>query len=185
MFGSGYLANTGIIPALVGPEDLILIDEIAHACLWAGARLARSKVLAFRHNDMRHAEALLAENRTRHARALIATEGVFSMDGDLAPLDELAALSDRFDAWLMIDDAHGLGAVGGGRGASFAGTQHTPVPLPDGHAVEGGRRLRRLSVRIRSGHRSHPQSRAHPDLFDRPAAGRRCSRHRGARYHRA
>ena len=130
--GSGYLANTGIIPALVGSEDLILIDEIAHACLWSGARLARSNLLSFRHNDMRHAEALLAEHRTRHARALIATEGVFSMDGDLAPLGELAVLAQRFDAWLMMDDAHGLGAVGAGRGASFAGAEHTRVPLQMG-----------------------------------------------------
>src|SRR5947209_7137420 len=86
VFGSGYLASAGIIPALVGPDDLVLIDELAHACLWAGARLARSTILRFRHCDSAHADALLSRYRAKHKRALIATEGVFSMDGDLAPL---------------------------------------------------------------------------------------------------
>src|SRR4051812_8660134 len=105
VFGSGYLANTGIIPALIGPGDLVLIDELAHACLWAGARLSRATVLPFRHSDLAHAEALLTEQRGQHKCALIATDGVFSMDGDLAPLPDLAALAQRFDAWLLSDDA--------------------------------------------------------------------------------
>src|SRR5439155_15388787 len=86
VFGSGYLANAGIIPALVGARDLVIIDELSHACLWAGAQLSRAKVLAFRHADVAHAQVLLAEHRGQHPRALIATDGVFSMDGDLAPL---------------------------------------------------------------------------------------------------
>src|SRR5215471_19316706 len=73
VFGSGYLANLGIIPALIGPGDLVLIDELAHACLWAGAQLARGRVLKFRHNDMTDAEALLESHRGRHPHALIAT----------------------------------------------------------------------------------------------------------------
>src|SRR4051812_33389676 len=85
VFGSGYLANAGIIPALIGQDDLVLIDELAHACLWAGARLARATVLPFRHSDLAQAQALLARHRSRHPHALIATDGVFSMDGDLAP----------------------------------------------------------------------------------------------------
>ncbi len=93
VFGSGYLANLGIIPALAGPDDLVLIDELAHSCLWAGARLARASVVPFRHADARHVEALLAELRRRHPRILIATDGVFSMDGDIAPLPALAALA--------------------------------------------------------------------------------------------
>src|SRR5262245_29302112 len=105
VFGSGYLANSGVIPALVGPEDLVLIDELAHACLWAGARLSRASVLPFRHNDASHAEALLAQHRHNHRHALIATDGVFSMDGDLAPLPALTAQAGRFDAWLLTDDA--------------------------------------------------------------------------------
>src|SRR3954468_2623245 len=66
VFGSGYLANAGIIPALAGPDDLVLIDELAHACLWAGARLSRASVLPFRHSDVAHARSLLAEHRGRH-----------------------------------------------------------------------------------------------------------------------
>lgn len=108
VFGSGYLANTGVAQALVGRDDLILIDELAHSSLWTGARLSRAAVHAFRHNDVEHAKALLGEHRARHGRALIVTEGVFSMDGDRAPLDELMALADKHDAWLMVDDAHDL-----------------------------------------------------------------------------
>jgi 8-amino-7-oxononanoate synthase len=132
VFGSGYLANTGIIPALIGKDDLVLIDELAHACLWAGAQLTRGKVLSFRHNDMAHAEALLAEHRAKHPRALIATDGVFSMDGDLAPLPELAELARRFDAWLISDDAHGVGVIGGGRGSSFVHGEKVDIPLQMG-----------------------------------------------------
>jgi 8-amino-7-oxononanoate synthase len=130
VFGSGYLANLGIIPALVGPGDLVLIDEVAHACLWAGARLARAAVVPFRHADARHVDALLTELRRRHPRALIATDGVFSMDGDIAPLRALAAIAQRHDAWLMSDDAHGLGVIGGGRGSNFV--EPTKVPLQMG-----------------------------------------------------
>jgi 8-amino-7-oxononanoate synthase len=132
VFGSGYLANAGIIPALIGRDDLVLIDELAHSCLWAGARLSRATVLAFRHSDVAHVEALLTEHRSRHPRALIATDGVFSMDGDLAPLPDLSALAARHDAWLMTDDAHGIGVVGGGRGSTFAHGVDVDVPLQMG-----------------------------------------------------
>jgi len=132
VFGSGYLANAGIVPALIGRDDLVLIDELAHACLWAGARLARANVLAYRHNDVEHAAALLAEFQPQHANTLIATDGVFSMDGDLAPLPNLATLAARHDAWLMVDDAHGLGVVGGGRGARFAHAALPDIPLQMG-----------------------------------------------------
>jgi 8-amino-7-oxononanoate synthase len=132
VFGSGYLANSGIIPALAGADDLVLIDEFAHACLWAGARLARSTVLPFRHNDVAHAEELLAQQRRRHRHALILTDGVFSMDGDLAPLVALGELARNRDAWLMTDDAHGIGVVGGGRGSGFAHGHKADVPLQMG-----------------------------------------------------
>ena len=132
VFGSGYLANSGVIPALVGKEDLILIDELAHACLWAGARLSRATVVPFRHNDAPHAAALLAQHRHRHLHALLATDGVFSMDGDLAPLPDLAALAKRFDTWLLTDDAHGIGVIGGGRGSTFAHGDKVDVPLQVG-----------------------------------------------------
>ena len=132
VFGSGYLANAGIIPTLIGAQDLVVIDELAHACLWAGSRLTRGKVVTFRHNDVAHAEELLAALRGSHPRALIATDGVFSMDGDLAPLHALAPLARRYDAWLLADDAHGIGVVGNGRGSTFATGAKADVPLQMG-----------------------------------------------------
>jgi 8-amino-7-oxononanoate synthase len=131
VFGSGYLANIGIIPALAGSGDLVLVDELSHACIHAGAKLSGSTVQRYRHGDVAHAEALLAEHRGRHAHALIATDGVFSMDGDLAPLEELSAVAKRYDAWLLADDAHGLGVVGHGRGSTFA-NGGADVPLQMG-----------------------------------------------------
>ena len=127
VFGSGYLANIGIIPALVGPDDLVLVDEFSHACIHAGAKLSGATVRRFRHADAADAEAVLAEHRAGHSRALVATDGVFSMDGDLAPLAALARLAERFDAWLLADDAHGLGVVGRGRGSTFA---NGPADVP-------------------------------------------------------
>jgi 8-amino-7-oxononanoate synthase len=120
VFGSGYLANAGIIPTLTGSADLVLIDEWAHSCIMTGGKLSGGRVLTFRHNDLAHLEELLAEHRPHHRHALIATDGVFSMDGDVAPLHGLAALAKAHDAWLLTDDAHGIGVVGGGRGSSFA-----------------------------------------------------------------
>jgi 8-amino-7-oxononanoate synthase len=132
VFGSGYLANAGIIPVLIGRDGLVLLDELSHACLYAGAQLSRGKVLSFRHNEVAHARELLERHRAEHDHALIVTDGVFSMDGDLAPLGELLALANDHDAWLMSDDAHGLGVVGGGRGSSFVGNTHIPIPLQMG-----------------------------------------------------
>jgi 8-amino-7-oxononanoate synthase len=132
VFGSGYLANTGIIPALAGSGDLVLIDEFAHACLWAGARLSGATVVPFGHNDPDDLRALLDARRARHGKALILTDGVFSMDGDLAPLPALGRLAREYDAWLMADDAHGIGVVGEGRGSTFATGTAADVPLQMG-----------------------------------------------------
>ena len=132
VFGSGYLANTGIIPVVIGREGLVLVDELSHACLFAGAELSRGKVPTFRHNDVAEARKLLARHRSSHDHALIVTDGVFSMDGDLAPLADLLAVADEHDAWLMSDDAHGLGVVGDGRGSGFVGNTHIPLPLQMG-----------------------------------------------------
>ncbi|VFU08936.1 8-amino-7-oxononanoate synthase [Methylocella tundrae] len=131
VFGSGYLANAGIVPTLAGAGDLILIDELAHACLFAGTQLSPAKTIIFRHNDVSQAEELLAAQRTDFRRALLLTDGVFSMDGDRAPLAELAALCAAYDVWLMSDDAHGLGVIGGGRG-SVTAAGAPPVPLQMG-----------------------------------------------------
>jgi 8-amino-7-oxononanoate synthase len=129
LFGSGYLANAGTIPAFVGAGDVVIADELSHACIWAGARLSGAEVVSFRHNDLAHLETLLASNTS--GRVLVATEGVFSMDGDTAPLDQISDLCLRHDAWLLVDDAHGLGVLGGGRGtaATFPGAK---VPLAMG-----------------------------------------------------
>jgi 8-amino-7-oxononanoate synthase len=132
VFGSGYLANIGIVPALVGADDLVAIDELAHACLWSGARLSGATVLPYPHNDLARLRALLVERRARHGKVLILTDGVFSMDGDLAPLGALCTLACEFDAWLMADDAHGIGVVGNGRGSTFAGERPADVPLQMG-----------------------------------------------------
>jgi 8-amino-7-oxononanoate synthase len=132
VFGSGYLANTGIIPVLIGEDGLVVLDELSHACIYAGAQLSRGKVMTFRHNDVTHARELLAAYRAEHDRALIVTDGVFSMDGDLAPLAELLTLAGEYDVWLMSDDAHGIGVLGGGHGSSFIGNARIPLPLQMG-----------------------------------------------------
>lgn len=131
VFGSGYLANTGIIPALAGPDDLIVMDELSHACIHAGAKLSGAEIQRYRHGDPSHAEEILGAHRGTKKRALIATDGVFSMDGDIAPLAALSQLAQRFDAWLLSDDAHGLGVIGGGRGSTFVnGAAHSPIAVP-------------------------------------------------------
>jgi len=132
VFGSGYLANLGIIPAIVGEGDLVLIDELAHACLMSGTRLSGADEVVFPHNDMAFVEQALNDKRADYQHVMIITDGVFSMDGDLAPIDELNALADRYDAWLMTDDAHGIGVVGGGRGSSFTGNGKTIPALQMG-----------------------------------------------------
>lgn len=132
VFGSGYLANAGIIPVLVGRNGLVVVDELSHACIYAGTHLSRGTVITFRHNDVTHARELLATHRGSYNHAMIVTDGVFSMDGDLAPLPELVALAEDYDTWVMSDDAHGLGVVGGGRGSTFVGNSGIPVPVQMG-----------------------------------------------------
>jgi 8-amino-7-oxononanoate synthase len=110
VFGSGYLANAGTIPALVGAGDLIVMDELCHASMHAGARLSGARVLTFAHNSVgAAAQALGQRDGTSHA--LLLTETVFSMDGDIAPLKELHEAAQAAAAWMMTDDAHGLGVV--------------------------------------------------------------------------
>ncbi len=136
VFGSGYLANTGIIPALAGVDDMVVVDKLSHACIFAGAKLTGGALHVFRHNDTGHLGEILAAHRADHPRALIVTDSVFSMDGDLAPIGELADIAAEHDAWLMTDDAHGLGVVGGGRGS---GTVNLPSPKrSSGFAQAGG-----------------------------------------------
>ncbi len=132
IFGSGYLANLGIVPTLVGAPDIIIADELSHSCLLMGSKLSDATTHIFRHNDLAHVEALLKAHRADARHCLILTDGIFSMDGDLAPVAELAALAEKYDAWLMTDDAHGIGVVGEGRGSSFVTGIKANVPLQMG-----------------------------------------------------
>ena len=135
IFGSGYLTNLGVIPSFAGPGDLILVDELAHACLFGGAQLAGAQLEVFRHNDVAQLQDLLQRHRGDYRHALVLTDGVFSMDGDLAPIPDLSDVAKMFDAWLMTDDAHGIGVLGEGRGSSFvwgADQHRVDVPLQMG-----------------------------------------------------
>ena len=118
-FSSGYLANLAILTALVGRGDAIFADRLNHACLNDGALLSRAEFVRYPHADVGALSKRLAASTAR--RKLIATDAVFSMDGDIAPLPELSALADAHDAWLVVDDAHGFGVLGAddqpGRGA--------------------------------------------------------------------
>ncbi len=111
LFGAGYLANIGIIPNLIGQGGLILADRLCHASLIDGCRLSRADLRVFRHRDCAHLESLL-RRRSASRPTLIITEGLFSMDGDLAPLSDLASLAERYEATLYVDDAHGTGIMG-------------------------------------------------------------------------
>ena len=167
VFGSGYLANAGIVPVLAGAPDLILIDELAHACLWAGTQLSRAR-RRWRSatTTLRMQERCSVKTASRVRHALLVTDGVFSMDGDLAPLHDLAALCAAFDTWLMTDDAHGLGVIGNGRGSAHAAGAERGT-IADGNIVQGDRRLRRIFMRVAGRDRFDENARPDSDLFDR------------------
>lgn len=109
VFGSGYLANIGTISALVGKGDLILADKLVHACMLDGAQLSGATLKRFAHNNPEHLSMLLAAQRGKYRHCLVLTESVFSMDGDVAPLAAIHDICTTHDAWLMVDDAHGIG----------------------------------------------------------------------------
>jgi glycine C-acetyltransferase len=117
-FQSGYNANLGTIPALVGKEDAIYSDELNHASIIDGCRLSGGKIIRFAHRDAKDLERVVKENQDQgYRRSIIITDGVFSMDGDVAPLDQFYEIAKSFDCLLMVDDAHGEGVLGkGGRG---------------------------------------------------------------------
>ncbi len=108
VFGSGYLANIGTIPALVGKNDLIIADKLSHACIIDAAKLSGANILRFAHNNTAHLRMLLEANRSEYQNCLIITETVFSMDGDVAPLTDMAAIAKEYNAWLMTDGAHSI-----------------------------------------------------------------------------
>jgi 8-amino-7-oxononanoate synthase len=111
VFGSGYLANIGVITALMDRHDLILIDKLAHACLLDGAQLCGAKVMRFRNNDLTQVDDILTKHRADYRHALIITDAIFSMDGHEAPLAALGEIANHHDTWLLSDGAHGLGVV--------------------------------------------------------------------------
>jgi glycine C-acetyltransferase len=116
-FQSGFSANLGTIPALVGKQDVIFSDELNHASIIDGCRLSRAEIARYNHADPASLETVIRENIGNYRRGLIITDGVFSMDGDYPPLDKLADIAENYDLMLMVDDAHGEGVLGeGGRG---------------------------------------------------------------------
>ncbi|UCE01114.1 MAG: glycine C-acetyltransferase [Chloroflexota bacterium] len=116
-FQSGFNANLGCIPALVGKGDVIFSDELNHASIIDGSRLSRAEIVRYAHCDVQDLQRSLDEKRAEFNRALVITDGVFSMDGDVAPLDEIYTVCNDYNVMLMVDDAHGEGVLGtGGRG---------------------------------------------------------------------
>jgi len=116
-FQSGFTANLATIPALVGKEDVIFSDELNHASIIDGSRLSGARIVRFAHADPADLEKVIKENAGTYRRGLIITDGVFSMDGDIAPLDKIYEIAEKYDILLMVDDAHGEGVLGrGGRG---------------------------------------------------------------------
>jgi 8-amino-7-oxononanoate synthase len=109
---SGHATNVTVIGHLLGPDDLILTDSLIHNSITEGARLSGANRLTFAHNDVDQLGALLADNRHRYERVLIAVEGLYSMDGDYPRLDQIIRMKDRHDAWLLVDEAHALGVLG-------------------------------------------------------------------------
>ncbi|MBX3747869.1 MAG: 8-amino-7-oxononanoate synthase [Verrucomicrobiae bacterium] len=139
-FSSGYATALGVVPALVGPGDCVVLDRLAHACLVDAARLSGARLRVFRHNDPDDLRRILQWTRSlppapggRPAQVLILTESVFSMDGDVAPLPDLVGIKDEFDAWLLLDEAHATGTAGPGlRGwADALGLSHR-IDIPMG-----------------------------------------------------
>jgi 8-amino-7-oxononanoate synthase len=111
IFGSGYLTPIGIIPQLVGKGDLVIADKFIHSCLIDGIKLSRADFIRYKHNDLSHLEDLLESKRGQYRRILIVTETIFSMDGDVTDIDQIIAIAQKFNCWLLTDDAHGLQLV--------------------------------------------------------------------------
>jgi len=117
VFQSGFTANAGTVAAVLGKEDLIVSDELNHASIIDGARLSRATIQVFKHKDVKDCERILQEHASFPGEKLIITDGVFSMDGDIAPLPELCTLAEKYDCIMMVDDAHSSGVLGhNGRG---------------------------------------------------------------------
>ncbi len=113
---TGFAVNSGLIPQIVGQGDLVISDQLNHGSIIDGVRLTKADRGIYAHNDMNELEKVLKENKGKHKTTLIITDGVFSMDGDIAPLDEIVKLAEEFNAMVMVDDCHGEGVMGKGKG---------------------------------------------------------------------
>ena len=157
MFQSGFTANAGTVAAILSKEDVIVSDQLNHASIIDGARLSRAEIKVFPHKDVEAADALLAETARPGRHQLLITDGVFSMDGDIAPLPGLVEVAEQHGAIMMIDDAHASGVLGHGRQRHRRALRPArPGGHPGRHALEGDRRPGRLHRR--------------PDAPDRVAA---------------
>ncbi len=126
VFPTGYMANLGIVTSLMGPQDLVLSDRLNHASLIDACRLSGATFRVYPHKDVERLEEILKQRRGKFRRVLVLTEGLFSMDGDIAPLDRMLKLTRRHEAWLLVDDAHATGVLGdNGRGS----LEHFKIPV--------------------------------------------------------
>jgi glycine C-acetyltransferase len=133
VFQSGFTANAGTVSAILGKEDFIISDELNHASIIDGARLSRATIKVFRHKDVAHAEEQLSSVSSQPGRKLLITDGVFSMDGDIAPLPALCDLAEKYGAIMMVDDAHASGVLGrNGRGTIDHFGMHSRVDIQVG-----------------------------------------------------
>src|SRR3954447_3438363 len=133
VFQSGFAANAGTVSSILGKDDFILSDELNHASIIDGARLSRAKIKVFRHKDVGHCEELLKEIQDQPGHKLVITDGVFSMDGDVGPVDRLAPLAEKYGAIMMVDDAHASGVLGrNGRGSIDHFNMHGRVDVQVG-----------------------------------------------------
>lgn len=156
-FNTGYMANVGVIPALTGDGDLVISDALSHASIIDGCRLSRADVRVFPHGDVDALESLLRSEAPKRRRMLLAIDGVYSMDGDVAPLREMIPLARRWGAMVLLDDAHGIGSLGRrGLGAAEIEGVETEVDIwmgtlgkalgSFGAFVAGSQRLRELLI---------------------------------------
>ena len=119
VFGSGFLTNAGVIPAISSQNDLLIYDELSHASTNLGIKLSRAKSYRYKHNDINHLESICKKYRNKFKSCFLLTEGVFSMDGDRANLKELSFIAEKYDASIILDDAHAFGVLGEGKGSDY------------------------------------------------------------------
>lgn len=129
VFNTGYMANVGTVSALVGKDDIIFSDALNHASIIDGCRLSKAHIVPYRHSDVDHLATLMAEYEPHQGRKLVITDGVFSMDGDIAPLPDLLQVTHRYGGLLMVDDAHATGVLGSGTAHYFGMEQDVPIQL--------------------------------------------------------